>query len=527
MNFPLFLDKLFHRKKETKPISISTTIYDLNDDVLRETFEYLNIEQLYIMSDVCTRFRRVAREEFASRGKIVTLTDSEIIREMDINSQLVYLGYPYWVPFIRRFGDVITSIHSFSRRRAPMPFLKAIAEYCSQSLLELELNTTVWTQELILEWQPILAGLRKFELIVCEFDSNADASRLLSFCVELRSLTIAGIDHTFFGSPVDLPQLNSLELHGITGTNRMISNLQPSLARIKNLTLWDSTFESDADASQMFSFCVELHSLILQSDIDELVSPVALPKLKSLDLSDIDVEIDITTVERWLALNPQLEDIKLPPFSGSQTVRMVHQNVPNIVKMMFSFISELEDVDWKMFKNLKSLYIGASGSVMPVLKAVAEADIPLERLRLDVNYYFNRPNAELIQVIAELNHLRAIEMNSGHQFTLNDILNIVRTVPELETLSLGSMELPYAVIPEIIKCGPKLQSLPFGMFGLFDEFAYDDLFLRIRDAVLDHSQHRPFRFQIDGLRTYNQLRVSEKLLKANSHILQFGYLFER
>lgn len=45
----------------------ATSLQDLNDDVLRETFKYLGVYDLGVIADVCSSFKRIAQEEYGRR----------------------------------------------------------------------------------------------------------------------------------------------------------------------------------------------------------------------------------------------------------------------------------------------------------------------------------------------------------------------------------------------------------------------------------------------------------------------------
>lgn len=108
----LKLGELSVMPQEKKRIPIrapQTTMYDLNDDVLRETFAHLKVKELNVMADVCSTFRRVAQQEFASRHRKVEYASFNKIDECRIFNE-VCIGDGYWVSFLQKFGNVTTSI---------------------------------------------------------------------------------------------------------------------------------------------------------------------------------------------------------------------------------------------------------------------------------------------------------------------------------------------------------------------------------------------------------------------------------
>lgn len=234
-----------------------TTMNELNDDVLRETFGHLNVDDLVIMADVCSTFRRVAQKEFSSRQKRVSLCSDVMVTanleedkrigrivkaKCNVKRGTLYVARPHWISVLRNFGNAITYLDNFVNieNHPQRPPLKAIVEYCSESLLGLYLYKTKWTNETISEWQPLLFRLR--ELTLHSYDFESDASRLLSFCVNLESLTITRFSLFFsvgrmsFDRPVVLPQLRSLNLYCSYLTNTDVEHLivlNPQLKEIK------------------------------------------------------------------------------------------------------------------------------------------------------------------------------------------------------------------------------------------------------------------------------------------------------
>lgn len=104
-----------------------TTMYDLDDVVLRETFGHFTIEELTVMADVCSTYRRVAREEFASRHMEVVLFVSGVTIERNGISEM-HVEYPHLISILRKFGRGIKSVCMNDGTRHEL--LKSIAQYC-------------------------------------------------------------------------------------------------------------------------------------------------------------------------------------------------------------------------------------------------------------------------------------------------------------------------------------------------------------------------------------------------------------
>lgn len=236
-----------------------TTMKDLNFDVLRDTFGHFNVEDLIVMADVCTTFRQVARKEFSSRHKTVILRAKvmESVFEVDGVKKMrrgknfevnrfrnLFVARSHWISVLRIFGDSITSLAvAYEQFDEHPPVLKAIVEYCSESLVHLTLCKAKLTNEMILEWRPLLSRLQRLILSYCDFNSGAEAdgSLMLIFCVKLQWLEIAG--EMSFDRPVALPQLKCLNLYDSHLTKTDVERLIVLNPKLVHLSLPSSTLD--------------------------------------------------------------------------------------------------------------------------------------------------------------------------------------------------------------------------------------------------------------------------------------------
>lgn len=86
-----------------------TTIRDLNDHVLRETFSHLDDLDLHAVSDVCSQFERNALAEISSRFKqkrFVIWIYHELPKTGGSNNMIRLRNF---LPLIRKFGPFINS----------------------------------------------------------------------------------------------------------------------------------------------------------------------------------------------------------------------------------------------------------------------------------------------------------------------------------------------------------------------------------------------------------------------------------
>lgn len=236
----------------TKRICIrapQTIISDLNDDVLCEVLGHMDIEHMIVMADVCSTFRRIVRQVFSRRYKSVEFVDtvkmrsawfghierSQMLTFLQTQCKQAVVARSHWIPLLQKFGNLIQSIDATkSARQTP---LKAIAQYCGESLKGILLKKSEITNDMILDWRPLLSGLRTLSLNECEFSSDSDLSQMLWFCVELDWLSLRCMSPKTIEAPVALPKLMTLKWWGYAnpGTNvamEQLIALNPQLKEI-------------------------------------------------------------------------------------------------------------------------------------------------------------------------------------------------------------------------------------------------------------------------------------------------------
>lgn len=113
-------------------------------------------------------------------------------------------------------------------------------------------------------------------------------------------------------------------------------------------------------------------------------------------------------------------------------------------------------------------------------------------------------------------HLEDVELKYLQDLAVDDIVSIVRGLSDLSRLSLRCMDLPFCAIPKIIESGTKLRTLTF--IPQSRDFIGNTLFVKIRDAVLNHSEYWPFRL------TSCKQNVDKLLLAKNCTVLQMERL---
>ncbi|XP_031621050.1 uncharacterized protein LOC116339353 [Contarinia nasturtii] len=155
-------------KSELQKIS-SYHILQLNNDCLLTIFEYLNIESLCHIANVCTRFKGASEELFSYKYKSFEFKNSNIK-----------------LPLLRRvlckFGHYIQSLR--------VECLETIsnlqlAKYCSINLKHLSLRSVKITHDEIV---PLVPHLECLEIRFCQMDAHGDWNKVFNNAPELEKL---------------------------------------------------------------------------------------------------------------------------------------------------------------------------------------------------------------------------------------------------------------------------------------------------------------------------------------------------
>lgn len=197
----LSVERWRQRNKKTPDIAITRnfrirkcTITDLNDDCLREIFEYAKVLDLFSLTGVSSRFKRIAQERFAVKYKEFRLARlSE-----DAGKKQMIFRTEHLISFLMQFGPLIVSLEV---ERSSLPFLndyalELVLAHCTDTLRKLILvNLELIREHCML---PFLAQLQKLYLVGCFFNE-----RFATLLRGYSALTKLKFDGTY-----DLPLMN-------------------------------------------------------------------------------------------------------------------------------------------------------------------------------------------------------------------------------------------------------------------------------------------------------------------------------
>lgn len=205
------------------------SIYKLNDDCLRDIFWHLSLKELGIVADVCVRFRRLAKELFASKFKNVL--DANIFRE-----------YADFEPVLRNFGPTIQSIaleqkngHTTNR----CDVLTLIYQFCA-GLKNLKLTGFTFPDHLN-TFHLLFDQLEQLTINNCHFPrAKFNLKCILSRCTKLRMLDIERYvcGNSFEPSQLSpLPQLRHVRFYRCGFSDLEMSNFISSQKVLKKLSI--------------------------------------------------------------------------------------------------------------------------------------------------------------------------------------------------------------------------------------------------------------------------------------------------
>lgn len=172
----------------------------LHDDCFQEIFKYFDLHDLTNVAGVCVYFNQMAKENFSSNYKHITLTCDSGNFEKNL---------------LRHFGSSIESLTVVARNReSNNATLQLMSECCSTAKLKtLRLvdfsSGTEWTK-----LQSIFARLEELTLECCSF--NDGMKKMLANCGELKQLNCTNC--TMYGKYINkkFPKIQNATFHSNT-----------------------------------------------------------------------------------------------------------------------------------------------------------------------------------------------------------------------------------------------------------------------------------------------------------------------
>lgn len=344
---------------------IATTIVDLNDDCLREICDYLNLTELCIFADVCSRFKQNAQAKFRS------------LKTKDVSKE-VWIDMPDIAKYrmLRNFGASITSLIAVALKRNNEYLVLMIIRHCGEALKALTLHSFRINAYLGERLLSLIARLEKFGIIECHCQPSfcerlpfhSSNLRELEFKFEYYSqcsnvFVLGGLPQTFpkleSFSMVDLEnrdlkafliknrQLKTINLESANGNEDNFSLIAEHLPTLENLGIVVSkrwNIENHGNLRRMSA----LKSLVMKShrstNVDSILTKMSAEKvpIENLEL------IKCPGNKGLLMVIPKFEKIKVLRLMDVEYVK-----VPDVVKLC----NRLEDLTELLFRTDTSLPI--------------------------------------------------------------------------------------------------------------------------------------------------------------------------
>lgn len=405
----------------------TTTIYDLNDHVLREIFGYLNVLDMCSVANVSMNFKQNAQAVASTRYKSVRFGIN--IRSKSAKCRLGGSGGSpeHLFSIMRNFGESLQDVSinlDESAHGHSQEILELIGEHCDESMKEIWLRNFILTDALIPKIRPLLAGLQNISLDRCLCQPGFNGSEMMSFCSDLKSLRF-----------------------------RHLKDLNGEYADLR----------FHARIPTLHSLHLEYCKGIRKGSVVKFLK--ANPQLKTLNINGCK---KIT----------------------SRIIPSIVQHIPRVEELVFiqnvftdDFYANTEHL--MQLTALKRLAIGGGSAISPIpissfISKLVAARCPLESLSL----WNVASDVELISRTIELKTLKTLKLIHPSHISKSDIITIISNLPELTELWLFVEGIEAPDLVEIIQCASKLHDLRMFHPAAGPPVTYDaHLYMRIVDAV--------------------------------------------
>lgn len=405
----------------------ATTILDLNDDVLREIFQFFGVLDLCVVADVCSAFKRNAQAEYSQQYKGKRFEIQVQDKRIRINHLRQNWSLRQLCSVLRNFGAFTSSylIFEVSTHHTNMrEVMQLINQYSGETLAELKLQTVVFTVDLITALRPILSRLQTLHLLCCSFESNFVPSDLLSFCPRLITLSIKSLS--------------------------------------RSSTEWDSYIRFGFPMLKTVSFesPVEINATSIKDFIK-----------KSLQLKELTIECCSATtnnvIQSIAKFTPEIEELSFKINRDSYGVAEYGK--------CFKQLTALKSLK---IKTSHDAYAAGTTPLKQIISELAAAHIPLERLSLSL-FELDR---ELIDDIIKLRTLNELEFNCVLKMTMYDVLVIIKNLGKLAHFRIKhNGDCKFKHTDEYSRRSRMISNLHcgFGSLQVLNEVAYKEILMAV------------------------------------------------
>lgn len=425
----------------------TTTITDLNNDVLRDTFKCLSNSELNTVANVCYIFRWNAQAVFSKR-----YAHTSYRFHID-ESQFCQLHST-----LRNFGRLINSmVISFDIRIAEdlQKVVEVIVQYCGETLNELKLDQVTFDAKLISILKPLLARLGKIQLDDCRYNAASDAPTMFSLCSELHTLSLVWPFNSwllYMPTCGAIPKLKTLE---ISGTGQMdckstetflAANPQLKEIQIKGCKLKTRIFHSVARYTpQIEKFVFTNYS----EKGDDIANAKVLGQLNALKWLEVDcqrnsfasfisevalAEVSLACLSlSWFVANTELFD-SISGLKRLKTLELVHgtnMQVCDVVRMV-GHLSDLCDLRLRPDISV--------GHCLQIIRSAPKLQyLQLYKGILDVNSY-----SQIVEMVVKRKEMCRLEICLGYGLA-NVPHELLKANQNMLQIDNGLPQRPYTV----------------------------------------------------------------------------------
>lgn len=435
-------------------ISSATTILDLNDDVLRETFQYVGDLDLSDVANVCPAFKRNALAEFSQRYKLkcfgVFYRQPHFLYPVNWRNDLS--SRQKVCQLLRNFGSSISSFQLYLDEPLVSDhshkLVEIFTQYFGATLTELELWHIEFSADMIPRMRPLLSRLRKLKLASCRWKEEKCASEILLFCSEMHTLEIVGTHTWPFATPIGFLKLKSFAVSKCLCSepqNEAIARFLKVNSQLKEIEIW---------ICKAISF--------------EIIPAIAnnVPKVEKVILH-----------------------------SGVPISSIFMENAKHLSRL----------------PALKTLEIDCEGtSVSRVISRLVQAGVSLKSLSLT----HVKADKKLINGIIKMKALKQISLRQSENLELSDVFEIVKNLREITDLCVRVHLLPTDLV-EVVGYAPKMRNFGVQLLNYDSDWKLDEnVYLRILDVVKGRKEKCPLELWLELAR----VEVPVKIRTANQKI---------
>lgn len=453
----------------------TTTILNLNDECLRGVFDFLALDDLLVVADVCAHFRKTTKAHFAHSA------DKDDY--CDILSCTSYYMLQRTSKILRHFGSFMTTINidgefdnsrrnELVRSKHQTRLMRLVNLHWSETITNLQLNNISINDEIASSMRPILLRLKSLSFEACHWEDS-----------HLQKLAL------------DAPELHHLKFSDIS--------FIPWTPKLHGL---DQTFPK----LQSISFAFDN---VKHSEIKQFLARN--PKLKNIGIEqccDVDEGRECSSIIQLIAKYvPEVESINFFPHITPDSCDC--------------------DTFFGHFRKLNALHIvGSDIYLTSVVTNIVATDIHLENLDLGLLCEYEQLNRTdddgLVDAIAKLKTVSTLRITNAGRLSQFDFMKICKSLSELSELHLNiipTIDLGINTVwseddlLELIQNAEKLKVLDFRSFNSMRTYFIDaDFYMKMLKIV----ERRPEKIHLTIVLAFGfHIDVPSALAKAHNDSL--------